>query len=298
MLAYNPPSGAALMAHNHQGTPELPIEIWIRILGFVSDFRYLPRTWLNCRRVSHAFKAATEMAFTDVYLTQMTIRVEMAEVLELKFDGLSPDREFVRFRHLTADKPSIPSRIPSTLRARLERETERVWQREHDQYLISVQNSAPSLLYQVWLMGFVEDPGYPNLSVDTAKRTLSFRWKVMLSTMFGEIEYRKWLCRKARMEDGGDITTDRSEAEQLDAESVQRRNIEMCVRKTRPRNRGWNRFFESWRRQEWQLDALLAYRADIETKSDLEEDWGTFYDLVEPKYGYEFVLSTSKQQSE
>ncbi|KAH7033522.1 uncharacterized protein B0I36DRAFT_110186 [Microdochium trichocladiopsis] len=53
--------------------PPLPLELWIRIIGFVTDSRYIPRAWLNFRRVSSSFKAATELAFSDRHLRNTEI---------------------------------------------------------------------------------------------------------------------------------------------------------------------------------------------------------------------------------
>lgn len=222
------------------------------------------------------------MAFVDAYLPQMTVCVEIAEVLELKFDGICEDGEFIHFRESPAGQPNVPSRVPPELRRRLEQQTERVWEREHERYLSSIQDQAPSLLYHVWLIGYVEDPAFPDLQVDTSMRRMRFRWKSMLSTMFGEIEYRKWNLKQ--LESPGLIGA-MGIADVAEAERALQRTIEMHIRKSRPRNSGWNTQFSSWRRQEWQLDALLAYRLDQELELDIEEGWGTFYDDVRPRHG-------------
>lgn len=271
------------MEIHNQPLPTLPIEVWVRILGSITEYRYLPRTWLNSRCVSLAFKAATEMAFIDVYLPQMRICVELAEIMELGYDGLSRDREFINFREFPAHQTNNYSRIPAGLRRRLEQQTERAWQKEHESYEQSVLSCAPRLLYHVWIVGYVEDPVFPDLQVDTAARKLSFRWKPMLSTMFGEVEYRKWLFKKTLdnigLGEAGGIADDTGEAQRVLA-----RNIEMHVRKLRMWNSRWDKHFSSWRRQEWQLDALLAYRGDGLTKLDLEEGQGKFYEYVKPTH--------------
>jgi len=108
--------------------PQLPIELWIRIIGLITDSRYLPRAWLDFRRVSSHFKAATELAFSHRHLrnTEITFRdyglqlkpctngsatvedaltsggIGIGRPLHLKFVlkyvGLSEDRERAVFR--------------------------------------------------------------------------------------------------------------------------------------------------------------------------------------------------------
>ncbi|KAF7518233.1 hypothetical protein G7054_g13535 [Neopestalotiopsis clavispora] len=261
--------------------PALPLEIWTRILGHVSEPHYLPRTWLNCRRVSHAFKAATETAFADVYLRRMVIRTELAEIIDLTFAGFAEhDRSVVCFGHAPDDRRDAPPRMPPELMARLEQQTERAWTREHQRYLDSIQNGSPSLLYQIWLMGHVEDTGFPGLKMDISCRSLWFEWKTLLSTMFGEIEYRKWLLRKAleTLHERGDETAWRDHPPQ---DSLSRMaSIEMHVRKLRP----WNAASKPGRdrRQEWQVSALQAYRSDVAVWWTQEESWGIFYDETMP----------------
>ncbi|ETS86008.1 hypothetical protein PFICI_04033 [Pestalotiopsis fici W106-1] len=263
--------------------PSLPLEIWTRILGHVSEPHYLPRTWLNCRRVSHAFKAATETAFTDVYLRRMVIRTELAEIIDLTFAGFAEnDRSVVCFAHAPADRRDAPPRMPPELMARLEQQAERAWTREHQRYLSSIENGSPSLLYQIWLMGHVEDTGFPGLKMDISSRSMWFEWKTLLSTMFGEIEYRKWLLRKeieASLGEGNE----ESWGESPPQDAISRvANIEMHVRKLRP----WNAASKPGRdrRQEWQVNSLQAYRPDLGVWWREEENWGVVYDEVHPRY--------------
>ncbi|KAJ1329658.1 hypothetical protein MN608_06394 [Microdochium nivale] len=58
---------------NSSNCLQLPLELWIRIIGFITDSRYIPRVWLNFRRVSSFFKAATEFAFCDSHLRHTEI---------------------------------------------------------------------------------------------------------------------------------------------------------------------------------------------------------------------------------
>ncbi|KAH8678349.1 hypothetical protein BX600DRAFT_507301 [Xylariales sp. PMI_506] len=462
--------------------PHFPLEIWVHILGSVTDARYLPRLWLDGRRVSRAFRAATEQAFAHSYLPRMRICVELAELLELSFAGFSPPGEeekrkgsgggggggspsnlffsappgsspssaaapaphpaagsvkeeegerderhqrpsgqgstgdlsqqsvngegisktqntnsrvvkeegggigarggevdggggeqsrekedhtarayFRQLRSAARQHPDgtykKPLRMPSELRDRLERAaTERVWSREHARHLHSLATGSPTMLYTVWLGTnggggsggggsgssggssgsggcMVEDPGFPGLEVDIAGRMLSFRWRPLLTSMFGEIEYRKWAFRREVLaaetvtenreekeeEDGtlagvGDVsdsasptaTTTTTTTTTATAETTQRgstealrgpksarsgkdqswdyahlHGLELQARRRRRRNRVWSRTFESDRRQEWLVNALMAYRTqpqDHGLGQEEEEGWGTFYD--------------------
>ncbi|KAK8061753.1 hypothetical protein PG994_008119 [Apiospora phragmitis] len=56
--------------------PHLPLEVWTRIISKIIDCRYLPRVWLNCRRVSYALKVATETAFIAKHLPHTRIEFD------------------------------------------------------------------------------------------------------------------------------------------------------------------------------------------------------------------------------
>lgn len=250
-------------------TPALPFELWVHILGSVTDSCYLPRIWLHCRRVSHAFRAATEMAFADVYLPQMKVCVELSRLLELSFDGLSGDRTRARFRHRpgAADGEARPLRIPVELQRRLDEEPVRLWTREQERYLKSLDDGTPTLLYTTWLMGLVEDAAFPDLEVDFSERRLSFTWRPMLSMMFGEIEHRRRMSMPSIADQEeteadawpGENDTD-TDSDIYNSERLYR--IELQVRKQRSRNHAWGRRYDAERRQNWQLKALLGYRQE------------------------------------
>lgn len=260
--------------------PALPLELWTQVLSSITDSCYLPRTWLNCRRVCHLLKVATEMAFIDVYLPQMTICVELAEMLELTYVGLSSDGEFADFKQ-SVEQQGAQQRLTQGVQAGFEDPTERIWQREHYRYAVSIEKGSPSMLYHTWLMGLVEDTGFPDLHMDITNRGMAFRWKPLLSTMFGEIEYRKWLLRHLSDHSvSNDSKEDRNTTDE--EERMKITEIELHVRRIRPRNRAWNLSSEGDRRQEWQVNALQAYRTDDEV--GLEENWGTFYNHVRPRY--------------
>ncbi|KAI0155694.1 hypothetical protein BJ166DRAFT_339766 [Pestalotiopsis sp. NC0098] len=278
-------------------TPALPLELWTKILSSLTEPHYLPRTWLSCRRVSHAFKVATEAAFTDVYLRRMVIRTELAEPIDLTFSGFSEDRSFVCFRHdsaaATANNP--PLRMPPELRARLEERAEQAWEREHQLYLDSMQTSAPRMLYQVWLMGHVEDTRFPGLQVDIPSRSLRFEWKPLLNNMFGEIEYRKWILR-------GEWESLLAESDELELKWFPPDTgiphmaavIESQVRTVRTWQHAWNP--GSNRRRDWQIKALRAYRDLGDKWWQQEEDWGRFYDEVPPRFTRKECLEPPPRQ--
>jgi len=88
---------------SHQSKcPRLPPEVWTRIIGFVTDCHYLPRVWLNCRRVSHAFKVATETAFISKHLphTRVEFDTRSREVLrDLDGNIVGGEDIVVKFSH-------------------------------------------------------------------------------------------------------------------------------------------------------------------------------------------------------
>lgn len=86
--------------------PQLPIELWIRIIGLITDSRYLPRAWLGFRRVSSCFKAATELAFSDRHLrnTEITFRDYSLQLRPVP-DGSASVRDAITYSGLRNGQP-------------------------------------------------------------------------------------------------------------------------------------------------------------------------------------------------
>ncbi|KAK7985549.1 heterogeneous nuclear ribonucleoprotein r [Apiospora saccharicola] len=156
---------------SHQSKcPHLPLEVWTRIIGFVTDCHYLPRVWLNCRRVSHAFKAATETAFIRKHLphTHIEFDVRTKEVLrDVNENKVGLDDIVVKFSHLSEDRERAVF----------------VGERPYEEDKCVRLSSGG---------GDVNDTVLPGLQIDFDKVEVSVLWKPMLSMLYGEAEYLKW----------------------------------------------------------------------------------------------------------
>ncbi|KAK8122892.1 hypothetical protein PG984_011562 [Apiospora sp. TS-2023a] len=189
--------------HQHK-CPYLPLEVWTRIIGFVTDCHYLPRVWLNCRRVSHAFKAATETAFISRHFphTHIEFDVRRKEVLRdvdgnkvglddivVKFSHLSEDREravFVGERAYEEDKTRLSSgrTMYDVLIGN--------WRRRLTKYMEDPTIPINWPCHMLYVRREVNDTVLPGLQIDFDKVEVSVLWKPMLSMLYGETKYLKW----------------------------------------------------------------------------------------------------------
>lgn len=92
----------------------LPLEVWIEILGHLTDKAHLPTTWQSCRRVSRHFKIAAEKAYIYECVQRWKIHLLLgyrklaprpgsdverrsSVTILLKFHKLSPDGNRIYF---------------------------------------------------------------------------------------------------------------------------------------------------------------------------------------------------------
>jgi hypothetical protein len=57
--------------------PPLPLELWIEILGYLTDKEHLPTSWQSCRRVSHLLKAAAEKAYLYACIRKWKVHLKL-----------------------------------------------------------------------------------------------------------------------------------------------------------------------------------------------------------------------------
>ncbi|RYP36274.1 hypothetical protein DL767_003427 [Monosporascus sp. MG133] len=205
---------------------ELPVEVWAQIISFITDSRYLPRTWLHFRRVSRAFKHATEMAFISSHLphADLIFREHRSSFhadlifpkVVFKFDRLADgDRsravfvrkhpaESLREISVVADGGGGAARDDNNLfdlTMRRWRETMEPYathaaaQQQQQQTPKKSSPSSPSYAWRPHVLAVrrvVNDTALPGLEVDYEKQEISVLWAPMLSLLFGEEEYIKW----------------------------------------------------------------------------------------------------------
>ncbi|RYO78334.1 hypothetical protein DL766_009214 [Monosporascus sp. MC13-8B] len=199
---------------------ELPVEVWAQIISFITDSRYLPRTWLHFRRVSRAFKHATEMAFVSSHLphADLIFREHRSSFhadlifpkVVFKFDRLADGDQgravFVR-KH-----PAESLREISVVAdcgggggggARDDNNlfdlTMRRWRETLEPYAThAARQQTPKSAPYAWrphvlaVRRVANDTALPGLEVDYEKQEISVLWAPMLSLLFGEEEYIKW----------------------------------------------------------------------------------------------------------
>ncbi|RYP22003.1 hypothetical protein DL765_001909 [Monosporascus sp. GIB2] len=200
---------------------ELPVEVWAQIISFITDSRYLPRTWLHFRRVSRAFKLATEMAFVSSHLphADLIFREHRSSFhadlifpkVVFKFDRLADgDRsravfvrkhpaESLREISVVADCGGGGGGGGARDDNNLFDLTMRRWRETLEPYAAHAarQQTSKSAPY-AWrphvlaVRRVVNDTALPGLEVDYEKQEISVLWAPMLSLLFGEEEYIKW----------------------------------------------------------------------------------------------------------
>ncbi|RYP77387.1 hypothetical protein DL771_001182 [Monosporascus sp. 5C6A] len=194
---------------------ELPVEVWAQIISFITDSRYLPRTWLQFRLVSRVFKHATEMAFVSSHLphADLIFREHRSSFhadlifpkVVFKFDRLADgDRSravFVR-KHPAESLREIS--VGPCCGGALDHDnlfdlTMRRWRETLEPYAAhAARQQMPKSAPYAWrphvlaVRRVANDTALPGLEVDYEKQEISVLWAPMLSLLFGEEEYIKW----------------------------------------------------------------------------------------------------------
>ncbi|KAK6860387.1 hypothetical protein PG995_004023 [Apiospora arundinis] len=185
--------------------PHLPLELWTRIIGYITDCRYLPRVWLNCRRISHTFKAATETAFITKHLphTRIEFDIDNSHTLwGVEDNRIVADSIFVKFSHLTEDRQravfvreSSYERSKSTQLSsggNLFDHTIKQWRNSMQRYFEEPGYATQGPRHMLYVRREVNDTTLPGLQVDFENIEVSLLWRPMLSTFYGDAEYLKW----------------------------------------------------------------------------------------------------------
>ncbi|CRK11188.1 hypothetical protein BN1708_010064, partial [Verticillium longisporum] len=184
--------------------PYLPPEIWMHIIGCITDSRYIPRVWLNLRLVSRFFQLLTERVFANCHLRRSRLEFLAFDPVTdehrqprdlnfaLDFDRLSDDG----LRAVYTDKAMAGQHGTSRLiasDATVHDECVKQWREKVTAYLAPPPTNrydvAPHILV---LRRIANDTELPNLRVDYDRFEASFDWRPALSKLFGEEEYRKW----------------------------------------------------------------------------------------------------------
>ncbi|ETS77301.1 hypothetical protein PFICI_11175 [Pestalotiopsis fici W106-1] len=94
--------------------PPLPLEVWIDILGYLTDKAHLPTSWQSCRRVNRLLKTAAEKAYLYGRIPKCKVHLQIGHrripprqgnfverhrsvSVPLRFDKMSPDGQRVYF---------------------------------------------------------------------------------------------------------------------------------------------------------------------------------------------------------
>lgn len=190
----------------------LPLEVWERILCSITDTRYLPRVWLNCRRVSTVLKAATEHAFARTHLRHTDISFMPSEMVHDKDDNKYTLDVMLKFNRLSDDGtraiyvPDHPGPDYDWMKGvemdrgageeTLHAQFMALWRSIITPYISSSPEERarchmePSHVLAV--RNLANDTELVGIEADPARMELSVLWKPTLSLFFGEDEYQKW----------------------------------------------------------------------------------------------------------
>lgn len=188
----------------------LPLELWERIICNITDSRYLPRVWLNFRRVSHLLKAATEHAFVTAHLQYTDLAFEPLSVVRDKDENKYTLNVLLQFHRLSDDgdraifAPEHPGPDYEWMKEvemddggeeTLHDHYMTLWKRIITPYVSSPEQQAARQMCPMHVLAvrrLANDTELPGLEADPGRMQLSVLWKPMLSLFFGEIEYQKW----------------------------------------------------------------------------------------------------------
>ncbi|EEY17036.1 predicted protein [Verticillium alfalfae VaMs.102] len=185
--------------------PYLPPEIWMHIIGCITDSRYIPRVWLNLRLVSRFFQTVTERVFANCHPPTQPPRVSglltpsLTNTASRATSTLPSTLIVFSDDGLRASTPTRPwpaqhgtSRLIAS-DATVHDECVKQWREKVTAYLApppaNRYDVAPHILV---LRRIANDTELPNLRVDYDRFEASFDWRPALSKLFGEEEYRKW----------------------------------------------------------------------------------------------------------
>lgn len=285
---------------------QLPVEIWARVIGFITDSRYLPRVWLHFRQVSRGFKTATELAFVQKHLQYTNVEFgpwsmvkdrdqnKVSCRLTLVFKGLAGED---RDRAIFASDEDLESTKATQLEEfmggiTLHRHLTNQWRIEFGPYSDPPPDSVfawpPHILA---VRREANDTELPGLRVDWEEHQISVLWKPMLSLFFGELEYMKWADR-IELQHSGFLARSQVMAEKVKAGEVsidefihfglhhaarQQDTILKTVR--RQRFRRWYMKHAGYTEDqeidedETKLRHLISARNDIGNWSDFNDEW-------------------------
>ncbi|KAI3330213.1 hypothetical protein F4824DRAFT_479114 [Ustulina deusta] len=200
------------MATNTASTqyPQLPNEVYLHIVELITDSRYLPRVWLDFRRVSRNFKAITESVFARKHLPHTII--DFPTITDIVYDkdgnkhrpGLG-----LHFEKLSGDNDERA--VFSELREDYHKSTEillddsednpedtlckyvtTLWKECFYEYSLPAPETAFSTPPHILsVRRIVNDTALPGLEVNWERHAISVLWKEMLTSLFAEEEYLK-----------------------------------------------------------------------------------------------------------
>lgn len=185
-----------------------PLEVWERIIGLISDDRYLPRVWLNFRRVSRTVKAATERVFVTMHLRRTHIGFDPFPSIRDRNENKYKLDVLLDFNRLSDDgsraiyAPKDPRdwewmkeiHMSETNTFSLYDHFIQEWRSLLEPYLAENPNendfSRPS--HVLTFRREANDTELPGLMVNFERSEALVLWEPMLSMFFGELEYKKW----------------------------------------------------------------------------------------------------------
>lgn len=172
----------------------LPLEVWIEILGYLTEKEHLATTWQSCRRVSHLLRVAAEKAYAYDCLRRWRVHLLIGFRKLPPRPGSSVARHstvasLLRFQKLSPDGERIYLHDPEMKEPR--------WGIDligGDLHLVArclrrgnmdlIVGSGAYSVGTLDAMLDIEEGGLPSidLEVDRVARTASYLWKPLLTT--------------------------------------------------------------------------------------------------------------------
>jgi hypothetical protein len=185
--------------------PFLPPELWYLVIASITDSRYLPRVWLNFRRVSRFFKHATESVFAAEHIPRSRLEfLAFDPVIDenrepqnldfaLDFDRFSEDGSRAIYTDKAMAGEHGAARLLGDEDLTVHDECVRQWMARATAYLApppANRRDAPPYVFV--MRRIANDTELPVLEIDCRRFRASFEWRPAMTALFAEEEYRKW----------------------------------------------------------------------------------------------------------
>lgn len=177
--------------------PPLPLEVWIEILGYLTDKEDLPTLWQSCRSVSHLLRVAAEKTYKYNCLGRWKLHLLLGYRRLPVRPGSNVERHsavtsLIQFQRLSEDGERVFFHDPGMRPPRWGIDwyggdlnlVARCMRRGNMDLAVG---SGASIVGTLDVMLDIDDGDLPSieLEIDRKARTASYLWRPLLSTFLG-----------------------------------------------------------------------------------------------------------------